>query len=396
MAAKRLLVAATYYLPYISGLTVFLQRLATALPAWGWEAEVLTCRHAPGLAGEEVREGVRVRRLSPWLRVSKGVVMPTLPWHFLRRAREADLVLLLLPQADAAPLAWLAKRLAKPLLVIYLCDVTLTGGFFSQLVQRALERSHRWALAQADAVVALSQDYARTSPLLSAFARKLHLIPPPVPLLAADPQQVTRLRQRWHLQAGQPVVGWVGRLSREKGLHVLAQAMPTVWQAIPQARVLCAGPVAEVAGEASYRRFLLPQVAPLGQRWVFTGVLAEEELPAFYACCSVLAFPSVNRTEAFGMVQVEAMGVGTPVVASDLPGVREPVALTGMGLLVPPADPKALAQALLAVLRQPARFQGRRETLGVFSPHRVAERYAELFARLLMPAAGDAPVGALK
>lgn len=396
MAAKRLLVAATYYLPYISGLTVFLQRLATALPAWGWEAEVLTCRHVPGLAREEVRGGVRVRRLSPWLRVSKGVVMPTLPWHFLRYAREADLVLLLLPQADAAPLACLAKRLAKPLLVIYLCDVTLTGGLFSPLVQRTLELSHRWALAQADAVVALSQDYARTSPLLCAFAHKLHVIPPPVPLLAADPQHVTRLRQRWCLQAGQPVVGWVGRLSREKGLHVLAQAMPTVWQAIPEARVLCAGPVTEVVGEGAYRRCLLAQVAPFGQRWTFTGVLAEEELPAFYACCSVLVLPSVNRTEAFGMVQVEAMGVGTPVVASDLPGVREPVALTGMGLLVPPADPMVLAQALLAVLRQPARFQGRREALGVFAPQRVAERYAELFARLLRPADGETPVCGIK
>jgi glycosyltransferase involved in cell wall biosynthesis len=382
--AGRVLAVATYYLPYISGLTVFLQRLAAALGEVGWQVTVLTSRHAPGLPAQEVLEGVPVVRVPVWARVSKGVVMPSLAKQLLRLGRQAEVVLLVLPQADAAPLAWLAKRvLGKPLVAVVLCDVALEGGGAARLLERALRLSHRWALRRADAVVALDAGYAASSPLFAAAGGELRIVPPPVPLPVVQPGSVEALRQRLGLAAGEPVVGWVGRVSREKGLEVFAEAMPRVWEVFPSTKVLCAGPQ-EVPGEARYRRALAARVAAFGPRFRFIGPLASQELGAFYRLASVMAFPSVNRTEAFGMVQVEAMGCGTPVVASDLPGVRSPVVMTGMGLLVPPGDPPALAEALIQVLHSPEAFRkGSAHKLALFAPERVAAQYAALFAELL-------------
>ena len=395
--AGKVLAVATYYLPYLSGLTVYLRRLARALQGVGWEVTVLTSRHAPALPVREVMEGVAVVRVPVLAAVSKGVLMPSLPRTLLRLGKQADLILLVLPQADAAALAWVTKKLLRrPLVVAMVCDLALEGGLGAWLLERVLRLSHRRALEQAEAIVALDADYAAASRLLSRFSSKVRIIPPPVPLPEVHEAKVQALRERWQLAPGEPVVGWVGRVSREKGLHVLAEAMPRVWEVFPHARVLCAGPV-DVPGEVRYRRELAARVAPFGARWRFLGQLSSEDLAAFLRLVTVMAFPSVNRTEAFGMVQVEAMGCGTPVVASDLPGVRTPVTVTGMGLLVPPGDPQALAEALIQVLRAPGGFQREnRAALTLFAPERVAHQYAALFSALAMANLGKPRSNALE
>jgi glycosyltransferase involved in cell wall biosynthesis len=105
-------------------------------------------------------------------------------------------------------------------------------------------------------------------------------------------------------------------------------------------------------------------------------------MPPFLAAVDCLVVPSVNSTESFGLVQVEAMLCGTPVVASDLPGVRQPVLRTGMGELVPPADAGALTEALVRVLAEPGRYvRPRAEIAGRFDPERTIDAYEALFER---------------
>lgn len=388
----RILAVATYYRPYLSGLTVYLQRLAESLVAAGHQVAILTSRFPRGLPAAEVCGGVRIVRLPVRARVGKGVLMPGLFLRFWQEARHADVIWLVLPQADAAPLAWLAKRASKPLVVSYLCDVALGKGFVNRAIERLLAASHLCCLRLADAVVALTEEYAASSPLLQRVRERVRVIPPPVPGFAFSPEQVAVLRKRWGLGESTPIIGFVGRVSREKGLHILAQAMPQVWAAFPEARVVCVGPVHEVAGEEAYVQAVQRTVRPFGERWFFAGVLTEGELAAFYRLCQVLALPSLDSTEAFGMVQVEAMSCGTPVVASDLPGVREPVRMTGMGLLVPPANPGALAVALLQVLEgRVATSPGQLAKLARFSPEVVAQDLVRIFMEV-----SRAPLGSGK
>ena len=118
----------------------------------------------------------------------------------------------------------------------------------------------------------------------------------------------------------------------------------------------------------------------------FVGLLEDAaELAAFYAACDVLALP--GATECFGLVQAEAMMCGTLVVASDIPGARVPVRLTGMGRLVPPGDPAALAAAICSVLREPERFRRpRAEIAETFSLVRTVDRCQAVFAAGAAPA----------
>jgi len=107
-------------------------------------------------------------------------------------------------------------------------------------------------------------------------------------------------------------------------------------------------------------------------------------MAAFYPNLDVLTVPSLNSTEAFGLVQIEAMLQGVPCVTADLPGVRQPVRMHGMGRIVPIGDARALAAGLLEVLDAPAAF--RLEAAGiasVYEPQIIAREYEQLFQRLL-------------
>jgi glycosyltransferase involved in cell wall biosynthesis len=98
--------------------------------------------------------------------------------------------------------------------------------------------------------------------------------------------------------------------------------------------------------------------------------------------CTVLALPSIDSLEAYGMVQVEAMLCGCPVVASDMPGVRLPIRRTGMGLLIPRGDERALADALLRVLDRPEEFRLPREQIAeAFDPKPSYDAMAAAVAR---------------
>jgi glycosyltransferase involved in cell wall biosynthesis len=104
----------------------------------------------------------------------------------------------------------------------------------------------------------------------------------------------------------------------------------------------------------------------------------------FFSNCDIHVLPSINNTETFGLVQVEAALCGTPSVASALPGVRMPTRMTKMGLSVPPADPQALAQGICTVLDNPALYhQPRGPIAQLFAPDTTAAAYETIFNDML-------------
>jgi glycosyltransferase involved in cell wall biosynthesis len=174
------------------------------------------------------------------------------------------------------------------------------------------------------------------------------------------------------------------RLATEKGVEYLVEAMPEVLKSHPNARVLFAGQSAGVLGEQAYAQKLEPLINKLANHWNFLGILPPREWSAFFHVADVTVLPSINSTESFGMVQVESMICGTPVVASDLPGVRQPVLTSGMGLIIPPQDPHALAQALNQILGNPKGFGGDSELVArQYAPDKIAQCYEQLFQELL-------------
>jgi glycosyltransferase involved in cell wall biosynthesis len=231
--------------------------------------------------------------------------------------------------------------------------------------------------------VAYTEDYATHSPFLSRHLDKVKIIPPPVHVPSVRPDEIAAFRAKWNL-SGQRVIGFAARLATEKGVEIMLEALPRTLQAHPTARVLFAGPYQNVLGEEAYARRILPLVERYREHWTFLGVLNPREMAAFFHNCDVTVLPSLNATESFGLVQVEGMLCGAPSIASALPGVRQPVTMTGMGEVVPIGDSTALAEAVIRILNDKANYvRPRSDIEALFSTARTAELYEQLFEDLI-------------
>ncbi len=380
----RVLIVLTYYRPHTSGLTIYAERLARGLAARGHRVTVLTSRFDRSLPIEAVENGVRVVRAPVLFRVSKGVIMPTFGWLATRLVQENDVVSLHLPQFDAAGVAARCRLFGKPAVLTYHSDLKLPPGAFNRLVNQVVHLMNRLAGLLAHRVVAYTEDFASHSPFLRLFSGKIAVIPPPVEVPEVGPQSIAAFSRQHHLDGHRPVIGMAARLAAEKGVEVLLNALPRVLEVYPQARVLFAGQYRGVMGEEAYARRLAPLLKQHAERWEFLGVLDPVQMAAFYPNLDCLVVPSLNSTETFGLVQVEAMLCGTPSIASDLPGVRQPVLQTGMGEVVPIGDSAALAEAILRVTAERERYVRPKEEIAArWNTARTAALYEELFRSLM-------------
>ena len=381
----RILILLTYYEPYKSGLTVYAVRQAEALAARGHQVTVLTSQHDDSLPLDEWRNEVHILRVPVAFRLSKGVVMPKLLRTAKNLIREADIVNLHVPQAEGALLARQARQQGKPIILTYHCTVEMPKGLISRLAGWAVGLSSRISAEWADVVVHNTRDFAEHSPFLKRYMDKLEVIPPPILVSPVTEEAVAAFWERHAILPSQKVIGMAARLTAEKGVEYLVDAMPKVLSRIPEVRVIFVGEYRNVPGEAAYRERILPRIEPLASHWTFLGRVSDNDLAAFYHACDVLVLPSVNSTESFGMVQVEAMICGTPVIATDLPGVRQPVLTTGIGKIVPMRDADALAEAILSILEdgrpvEPDQITALAET---YAPATIAAAYEALYKGLL-------------
>jgi glycosyltransferase involved in cell wall biosynthesis len=178
----------------------------------------------------------------------------------------------------------------------------------------------------------------------------------------------------------------VTRFAAEKGVEVLPRCDASSSAEYPNMQVLFAGQYKNVIGEKAYADRLMPRIEVYQQagHWTFLGNLTQEQLAALYPNLDVLVVPSINSTEAFGLVQVEAMMNNVPCVVSALPGVRCPVEMHSMGIVVPIGDPLELAKAVNHILRNKAKYRCSKETLSAeYSPDTVAGKYEDLFYQLM-------------
>jgi glycosyltransferase involved in cell wall biosynthesis len=378
----KILISLLYYRPYTSGLTIYAERLARGLVQRGHQVTVLTSQFERALPRDEMLNGVRVVRVPVAFRLSKGVIMPRYGWLAWRLVREHDVLNLHLPQFEASGVALRGQALKKTVVLTYHTDLHLPPGLLNRIIDRAVLASNQLAAHWADTITAYTKDFATHSKYLSRYLDKVRVISPPVDIPIPSAADVQAFRARWNPN-GDRVIGMAARLAAEKGVEYLLNALPRIQAEFPNARILYAGQHAGVLGEEAYYR----QLAPLFERWrdhiTFLGILDPYQMSLFFSNLDVVVVPSTNSTETFGLVQVEAMLCGTPSIATDLPGVRQPVTLTGMGEVVPVADSPALAEAIIRVMQDRSKYvRPRAEIEALFSVDRTAEAYEQLFEEL--------------
>ena len=172
--------ALDYYRPNVSGLSLYVERLADGLASRGHSVTVLTHRHAPGLPVEEDGR-VRIVRAPVLFRVGKALVSPGLLARAIREIDGADVLHLHAPLVPAAPLSMVASARGVPVLVTYHCDLKPPSGVWQRAVEAIARASQNFALDRAARVVTYTEDYARHTESLEERPDSVRWILPPVP-----------------------------------------------------------------------------------------------------------------------------------------------------------------------------------------------------------------------
>jgi glycosyltransferase involved in cell wall biosynthesis len=314
------------------------------------EVAALTCSR-DGRTRTVERDGVVVHEVAELGRVLSAPLSPTLPLHLRRLA--ADVTVLHVPN-PTAEVAWLVARPRGRLVVRYHSDVVRQSR-----TMRFYRPFQMQLLGQAAIILPTSQPYLDTSPMLQAFRARCRVVPlgvAPQRFAQPDLARVAALRGQY----GDRFVLFSGRHRYYKGLRVLVNAAQRI-----------AAPVV-IAGDGPERVALMQQAERLGVPVHFPGRLSEDDLVAHLHACSVFVFPSLARSEAFGLSILEAHACGRPVVATALGTGVEVANLHGQtGLNVAPDDPGALAEAVNTLLADEALRGG----LGAFARERVCVEF---------------------
>ncbi len=283
------------------------------------------------------------------------------------------------------PIAAFALRgLDVPLVVtVHGSDVTLASR------SRLLGGAARWSLGRSALVTAVSRFMLEQVAALGVPSDKLDVVPLGMELGAfrPDPEAGGRVRERLGIGQDETMVLGIGRLIEWKGFDYLVDAQRIVRERTPNVHLV-------IAGDGDSRAALVERAERLGlaDSVTFVGAVARDEVPTYYAAADIVAIPSIQHGDGFveglGYVALEALSSGTPIVASDIGGLRETVCDGDVGVLVPERDPQALADAISLLAADP----GLRVRLGENARARagaaptwndVAARWDEIYAGLV-------------
>jgi len=384
----RIALAVCNYAPYRAGITNVAERHAAHLRGAGHEVVVICPAH-DGEPGTTEVSGVPVRRLRQVVRHGNSALVPGIGRHL----KGIDALYLHYPFYGGAEIA-AATALARdvPYVVFFHMDVVRSGieGKVLWLYERTIAPA---ILRRAQRVFVSSLDYARHASIGRYGLDNLEEFPYAIDTKRYRPDKVDDDdRRRLGIEPGRSVVLFVGAMDRGhkfKGVPELIEAF--AGSGIDQSAQLVL--VGEGDLRPSFERRARERVGMSAAR--FLGRVSEDDLLLLYRAADVTVLPSTTAEEAFGVVLIESMACGTPVIASSLPGVRSIVG-DSAGVLVQPRDVLALASALRASLdvheqATARRNAARRWVLERFSHERESAQIERAFSALARPARSVTP-----
>lgn len=367
-----------FYYPHVGGIERVIQDLVEGL-GHQHRMQILVCTEAARGKTEAVN-GIPVIRAGTFRTYFSVPLSLTFPILLRRLAADSDLLHFHLPY----PLADVSHLMVRP-------HGKVVVWWHSDIVRpKRLSRLHRpfliSFLRRAHAIIVAAPQLIDSSAVLSKLRHKCVVIPIGIDtcrfnLDARISRRVVQIRNN-----ARSVVLFIGRFVYYKGVEYLIEAMKNV-----DARLV-------LVGEGPLEASLKSQVARMGlqDKVAFVGRVEEEDIAAYYHASDAFVLPSIENTEAYGIVQLEAMACGKPVISTDLPTGVSFVNLHGKtGLVVPPRNAEALAEAMNLLLND----EEAREAMGQFARRRVETQFSkegmlhevhELYKRVLNQTGGEA------
>lgn len=332
------------------------------------DVRALTCSRRLR-TGETTRDATQIREVAEWGRFQSAPLSPSFPFHM--KQIEADVIVVHVPN-PTAEIGYLLSRPKAKLVVRYQSDIVRQAG-----AMRLYGPVQQRFLSKAAMILVASQQYLDTSPSLQAFRERCRVVPlgiVPEDFESPDADATRAVQERY----GKDFVLFSGRHRYYKGLEYLVRAA----EDIPVPVV--------IAGEGPERARMQALANELGVNKVyFPGALSHTDLVAHLHACSVFVFPSVERSEAFGISMLEAQACRKPVVATQLgTGVEFVNEHEKTGFNVPPRDPRALAARVNELLtneemRGRMGEYARQRVRAQFDAERIAAREFELYQEVI-------------
>lgn len=342
-----------YYPPHMGGIEIYLQSLVR-YQAQSCSVKVIVANDGTDTI-HECKDGAGVLRLSCLGTIKSMPLCPALPWHLSRA--QADVIHMHMPN-PAAAFAYLVSRCQIPLVLTHHSD---TIG--REKIRRLSEPFVQDAMRRASRIIVSSAKYAETSAELASHRDKIDVIPhgiDPAMHAVTEPERVKIIQGKY----GPNIVVAIGRLVAFKGFEFLIRAM----RAVPANLLLI--------GEGPLRNHLevVARQCSVSRRVFFMGKIDNEQIANYLSAADVFAMPSISRAESFGIVQLEAMAAGLPIVNTSIDSGVPEVSLDGItGMTVPPADTHALSQALTSLLTD----REKRLRMGEAGKSRVCKEFSE-------------------
>ncbi|MFA6307577.1 MAG: glycosyltransferase family 4 protein [Patescibacteria group bacterium] len=334
--------------PYKSGISNVAYYNAWAFTTLGHDVTVFTTKYKTGIQHSD-EYPFEVQRLNAWFKYGNAGILPQLFYKLLKY----DIIHLHYPFFGGAEIIYFLDKVKDlNLIVTYHMDV-FGEGLMSKFFQWHRNYVTPKILDRADKIIVTSYDYATNSTLKERLAiepEKFVEVPIGVNHLLFKPRYMNQDIIKQYDLHDKKIILFVGGLDKAhyfKGINVLIQAIKKL-NARDDFRVI-------IIGEGDLRETYqtMADSLGLGRKIIFTGFVPDDMLPKFYSVADMLVLPSTDKSEAFGIVSLEAMSSGIPVIASDLPGVRSVVDKKETGLLVKPGNVDNLSDMIEYLLKNP-------------------------------------------
>lgn len=366
-----------YFYPHLGGVESHVLELSKQLIKKGHEVLVVTTK-LEGTKKRSVVEGVPVKRVEPLTIKFSTPIIPDLSKSLMKEDFD-----ILHSHSPPPMMSFFGLRSAKkkdvPFVLTYHCDLEIPyifGPFIVSLYKRTMGT---YTVSQADKIITTTSTYGATSRVV--WQEDADIIPNAVDTHRFNPNNDGEwVREKLGLDEHEKLVMYVGRIVYHKGLEYFVRSAKHLG---PNVKHLLVG-----TGDFRPELERIIEEEDIEDKVLFAGRVPNEDLPDYYDAADVFVLPSVSRLEAFGIVALEAMASGTPVIVSDIPGVREVIVEGKHGLLSEPMNSEDLAGKIRTILTNPQLAEkmgknGRKRVVKNFTWEKVADDIMDVYESLI-------------
>ena len=388
----RIIQVSPWFYPHFGGVESHVQTLSKKLTEKNIEVLILTSRYSRELPETELIDNLRVIRVKTLSTLFDTPITPALKREL--ENIDFDIVHAHLPPPlsayYASKISWKKKR---PFILTYHCDMEIPIPVLGKFIVRFYEKTlGKATIARTRKIVVTTKSYSATSRML--WNKEEIVIPSCVDVNLFKPAEESEntepsIRKILNIEDNKKIILFVGRLVRHKGIEHLIEAM----------RFLDDNVVLIIAGKGEHKKILvnLARLHNLEQRIRFISIPNLKFLIKLYQSTDIFVLPSVTRLEAFGLVTLEAMACGKPVIVSNVPGVRDVITAEYNGLLFETMNARDLADKINQLVKDDDLSielgkNGRKTVLEKYNWNIIIEEYVKLYNSVIKEVDQEKPI----